>query len=120
MNKWQSKLDISDLIDAYENEQINVKELSQGIAARLSRNTFFFENTQLREIADKFNEFNNQTTHEEFNDQLNELFDFGDEKKRIWVNTFLDNSESEDEDKDPSPLYPWGDSPPLTGKFGDD
>ena len=83
MSNWQSKLDLTDVWDKYPDE-MTIPELSKIICERLRKlNPVRMADWIIEEkesIADEFEIMStgDDATEEEFNDQMNRLYDWGD------------------------------------------
>jgi hypothetical protein len=82
LKDWDEKIDISDLIDNYNDDKINVIAVAKGLADRLaackwSKKDFIVDCiARLRDAVED---------EDEFDELLEELYDWGDTNKRLWV-----------------------------------
>jgi len=89
--RWQNRLDLIDLWKAQKEEKLTVPELAKAIAKRIRElRCYEKEIFTLEEIADRFEYCEDDV--EEFDDILNDLYDWGDIsierwKKMCWIAT---------------------------------
>lgn len=77
MANWKYKLDLIDLITAYEKKEMTIEKLGQKIADRIREQPFYEEEeAALSRIANDFEECCN--TVDDFDYTLNKLYNWGD------------------------------------------
>ncbi len=96
MANWMNKINLKPFMDAYEKEEITIQELGKKVSKFL--NDFEIKpksyKDELEEIADNFETVESE---DEFNNYLNDLYDFGDieigqsqgiiRKRIAWIET---------------------------------
>ena len=82
MPDWKTRVEMADLSLAFEKGTMTSSEAGKEMASRLKQNKYHEE---LDEIIDMFE---NVEDVQDFDYALGELYDFGDEDHRIWVNCF--------------------------------
>lgn len=81
MANWKSTVDVYDIHLKVEENTITVPQAGKMLAERLRKNRYA---PQIDDIIDMFE---NAESTEEYDWALGELYDFGDEGHRIWVNS---------------------------------
>jgi FMN phosphatase YigB (HAD superfamily) len=85
MPKWEKTLEVKDLWEKYENDEINIEDLSKQVAKRLE--TLYPGDDRWMDIQDFIDRFECVEDVEEFDDILDELYDWGDNGHRLWIKT---------------------------------
>jgi len=80
--KWNVVLDASDLWKNYEDEKITIAELSKEFAKRLSLTVY------AKDLEELIEHFENATDADTFDYYLEELYDFCDDDKRMFIKTY--------------------------------
>ena len=86
MKQWKCTLDISDLHAKSRAGELTADELGKQVAARIRGLPSLRYREELEDIAQAFADY--LAGFDEYDGVLAELYDWADEDKRLWVNTF--------------------------------
>lgn len=87
MARWQYTIDIADIHEAFQADNLTVREMGKAVAERIrSSRAWNFEQPSLRDIADSFDEISSDDAGE-YDDCLERLYDWGDRRHTCWINT---------------------------------
>lgn len=91
MANWKTILDLSDIRAEYEDEKITLQVLAYKTAARLRLNPFA-QDDQLQYIIQEFQELSQDNiVDDDYDDILNDLYEFADQEHRIWIKMSVPN-----------------------------
>lgn len=96
MANWKTKIEISDLHKRHEDGELEPKEVGKEVAARVRaavKDTNLKDNTQLLDICERLekdipSEDEDEQAKQEYNDALQELYNWGDRHHRMWIAGF--------------------------------
>lgn len=87
MANWKEKLMLNDLYKKIDDTILSVNEAGKQVANRIRKLKYYKKYIdELEEIADNF-EFDCEDV-EDFDRNLEELYNFGDFNHRLWIQTF--------------------------------
>lgn len=96
MANWQSKIDLKDLWEKYDNDKIDLASVVKETLERCKQNQFYplFKHNvvAMQETLDWFNnlgelEHGIDYLEYKFDEFMENMYDFGDRQHRIWIKT---------------------------------
>lgn len=86
MPNWKSTVIVQDLHQAHQAGTMSIQEVARQLAERLKKNKFSDE-PELEEVIDNFEDMakDPDTTADDYDMILSELYSFADDDHRIWV-----------------------------------
>jgi hypothetical protein len=92
MANWKSKIDVSDLMEKYHDDELALTALSKGVAERVRANKFAKEKDsstgeRLETIALGFDDIDDDEDEDGFDYWLEQLYNLGDFDHLIWIKT---------------------------------
>lgn len=79
---WQTKVDLSDLFVAFDENSMTVEEIARATAARLRKNRYASDLHGVIELLEEVDDI------DDYDSLLATVYDFGDINKRIWIETY--------------------------------
>jgi hypothetical protein len=93
MADWKTVLDISDLHSAYKRGDLLPSALAKSVVERLKKNKFaLLEAETYSEVEEIIFEFNDVDDIDDYDEALEQLYDFANIDHRIWIKTYGANS----------------------------
>lgn len=89
MAHWKAQLELKDVWKKYEDGEMTIAEVAGVVAERLKA-TPYVDNFQMSEIIEQFTCIaadGKEARLKEFEELMDELYDFGDCDHRLWINT---------------------------------
>lgn len=83
MANWETTVEIGDIHEAYNEDEIDIKEVGRRVAARLRENKYA---EYLSEQIDALEQ--GEYDADGYDEILSEIYDFGDNGHRIFLNPF--------------------------------
>jgi hypothetical protein len=95
MPQWKARVNIGDLHQSYQDGNLSVSDLALSVHQRLASHSYY-QNDELyeyQEITDWFEDVaedaqNGKADINDYDSVLRELYDWGDDENRLWVDTF--------------------------------
>lgn len=100
MAQWKERINISKLHRLYENGVIGLNKLSKGIATKLRKTSYHIAgNVEMITIIEELMELTDTNTIDDYDVALDMLYDFGDEDRKLWIETEINETSDDDDDR---------------------
>ena len=85
---WKNKITIKDSWEQAKRGDISMVEARDDLVQKLKALPCFKTNAELQEIINSFEGLTKEETFDDFDEILNDLYDWADEDNRLWIAAF--------------------------------